>query len=131
MRAAIKYLLKIVFTILSNVGIWGLGVRGALIFDDRAGELGVVIMGAGIAVRLAIGELGGWFAARDELVGVEKGFAGREDSLNRTLVIRFYDGILFLFEVMRLLSEYSSKCHANFKEGLCNLNSRMIWGKKH
>ena len=58
-------------------------------FDDRAGELGVVILGAGIAVRLAIGELGGWFATRDELVGVEKGFAGRKDSLNRTLVIRF------------------------------------------
>ena len=37
-RAAINDLLKILFTILSNVGIWGLGVRGVLIFDDRAGE---------------------------------------------------------------------------------------------
>ena len=55
--AAINDLLTILFTILSNVGIWGLGVRGVLTFDDKAGEIGVVGMGWKFAERVANGEI--------------------------------------------------------------------------
>ena len=43
---------------LSNVGIWELRVKGVLIFDDRAGEVGVVTV-VGFALRVELGELKG------------------------------------------------------------------------
>ena len=57
-RDAINDLLNIVLRLLSKVGIRGLGVRGVLTFDDRAGEVEVV-MGLGFAVRVVLGEFKG------------------------------------------------------------------------
>ena len=47
-RAAINDLLKILFTILSHVKIWGLGIRRVLIFDDSAWEVWGCYNGRGI-----------------------------------------------------------------------------------
>ena len=57
-RAAIKKIQKILLSMLSKVEIWGLGIRGVLIIDDRAGEVGVV-RGVGFGVRVALGEFRG------------------------------------------------------------------------
>ena len=43
---------------IANVGTWGLVVGAALIFDDMAGEVGVVIV-VGFAVRVAFGKVRG------------------------------------------------------------------------
>ena len=75
MRAAINDLLKILITILSDVGIWGLGVKEVLMFDDRTVEVGVS-MSKGLAVRVALEEFRGRCLARDELGEVDDGFTG-------------------------------------------------------
>ena len=85
--------------ILSNVGICGLSVRGILTFDDRAGDVGVVI-GVRFVVRVALGEVKGWFAARDDFGGLEDGFALLEESVKRTPVICFLEGLFRLFDLI-------------------------------
>ena len=57
--AAINDLLKLLLTILSIVGIWGMGVRGVLTPDYNAGEIGVVGVGRGFAVRVENGRSAG------------------------------------------------------------------------
>ena len=90
----------------SNVETWVLGVRGVLGLEDRAGDVGVKIV-RGFAVRVAVGEVAGWFGTRVAFAEFAAWFAAREDvtvdelvfalweaSLKRTLVIRFFEGIL-------------------------------------
>ena len=55
--AAINELLNILFTMMSNVGIGGLGTRGLLTPDDKGGEIEVIAVGGGFAVREEVGEL--------------------------------------------------------------------------
>ena len=62
-------------------------------FDDRAGDVGV-LSGVGFAVQVALGDFKVWFAERYEIEGVEGKFAVREESVKRTLVIRFLEGML-------------------------------------
>ena len=62
---------------LSKVSVCGLGVRGVLMFDDAAGDVGGI--------------------------GVEGGSAVREELPNRNLVIRFSGGILMLFIKFKLV----------------------------
>ena len=57
-RDAIRDLLNNLFSIRSNVGIWGIGVKGVLTSDNRAGNVGVVIR-EGFAAPGAFEELGG------------------------------------------------------------------------
>ena len=73
----------------------GLGVKGVLMFDDSAGEVGVV-MSKGFGLRVALGEFRGCLAVRDELGEVDSGFAGREAPVFRILVICFLEGNLFI-----------------------------------
>ena len=68
---AIRELLKIFPMMWSNVGIWGLAVRGILMLEDAAGEVGGM--------------------------GVVAGSAVQEELLKLTLVMRSFDGILILF----------------------------------
>ena len=76
--------------------ICGLGVRGLMTLEDRAGDLGVIIW-VELAARVLIGEPERWFAVRGVVGGVEGWFAVREASVKRALVIRFLEGMLFLF----------------------------------
>ena len=62
---------------LLKLGICVLGVCGLLMFEDATGDIGVL--------------------------GVEDGFAVRENSPNRTLVILFLGGILILFIELKLV----------------------------
>ena len=47
------------------MGIWGLGVKGVLILDDRSGYFGDETR-VGLAARVALEESGGCFTAQDE-----------------------------------------------------------------
>ena len=113
---AIKDLLNIFLTIWSKVGNWGLGVRGVLRFEDKAGDVGVEIK-SGFAARVAFGGVKGWFAARvafaefvawfaaqKEVTDVESELALWEASLKRTLVIRFFEGILYVVVLIWFIS---------------------------
>ena len=62
--------------------------------EDAEGKIGVIGLGAG-------------FAVREDLGGVDGGFAGWERSLNRTRVIRFFEGIVILFAVLESISDIS------------------------
>ena len=55
-RDAIRDLLNILFTLRSNVGVYGLVVRGVPTLEDEAGDVGAEIR-VELAVRVPLGEL--------------------------------------------------------------------------
>ena len=86
------------------MGISGLGVRGVLTTDDTAGEIGVVGIGRGFAVRGEVGELKVDWGC-DRRSGCETWFCVREESLNWSQVMLFLEGILVWFRLMELRSD--------------------------
>ena len=85
---------------ISNVGNWGLRVRGVLMPDNAAGYFGV------------FGFWGG-FALREEVGWANGAFAEPENSKNPAPVIRLVEGILVLFIVMDLISYISGELELN------------------
>ena len=57
-----------------------------------------------IRARCAFAEFNAWFAAREDVAVDELGFALREASLKRTLVIRFFEGILCVVVLIKFIS---------------------------
>ena len=74
----------------------GARVKGVPTPDDAAGEIGVV-------------RVGGGFAVREDIEGVEGVFTGPEEKLNRTRLVRFLAGKVTLSIELNLITDVLEK----------------------